>query len=104
LHRTLVLEGLRVAPTERVQAFDMRMIDTVRGFLQLAGSGIRRSRLDAAAFVVYHSVRACMLARLLEAPAGLDDGSLVEELTDMIVRYLARSADRWSEAPPERLT
>jgi hypothetical protein len=53
---------------------------------------IRRQNHDVAAFVVYNSVRATMLARLLEAPAGLDDTALVEELTDLVVSYLIGTA------------
>jgi hypothetical protein len=34
-------------------------------------------------------VRATMLAYLLESPAGVDDSVLVEELTQLIVRYLS---------------
>lgn len=88
LHRTLVVEGLRVTPTERVKAFDLRMVDTIRGFLSFAGLPLRRPQLGAAAFVAYHSVRACMLARLLEAPQGFTDEALVNELTDLVVGYL----------------
>src|SRR5450755_4512123 len=62
LHRLLVVEGLRVTPTERVQAFDMRIITAIRSFLGLANVSIRRKNLDAAAFVVYQAVRATMLA------------------------------------------
>jgi hypothetical protein len=50
--------------------------------------------------VIFQSVRAVMLARLLESPANLDDDTLVEELTDLLVRYLvdegARSAEQSS--------
>lgn len=88
LHRVLAVEGLRVTPTERVQAFDMRAIATIRAFLSLGGGAVRRRNVDAAAFVVYQAVRATMLAYLLEQPAGLDDQALVEELTDLVVRYL----------------
>jgi hypothetical protein len=45
--------------------------------------------LEAAAFVIYQSVRATMLAHLLEAPASVDDPTLVNELTELIVRYLS---------------
>ena len=93
LHRLLVLEGLRVGPAERVKAFDLRLVDTLRGFLSLAKVSIRRKRVDAAAFVAFHSVRACMLARLLEAPPGLDDAALIEELTELVVRYLVDEAE-----------
>src|SRR5687768_11064848 len=33
LHRLLALEGLRITPTERVQAFDLRMVSVIRVFL-----------------------------------------------------------------------
>lgn len=89
LHRLLVVEGLRVTPTERVQAFDNRIIGLVRSFLNLANVRIRRKNLDAAAFVVYQAVRASMLACLLERPPGLDSETLVEEITDLVMRYLA---------------
>lgn len=88
LHRLLVVEGLRVTPADRVQAFDLRMLAVIRAFLASAGLPIRRQNHDVAAFVVYNSVRATMLARLLQAPAGLDDAALVEELTDLAVSYL----------------
>jgi len=92
LHRVLAVEGLRVTPTERVLAFDGRAIATIRAFLSLPGTGMRRPNLDAAAFVIYQAVRATMLAYLLEEPAGLDDETLVDELTDLILRYLAEPA------------
>ena len=92
LHRVLVVEGLRVTPTDRVQAFDMRVIGVIRGFLAVAGLPLRRSNLDASSFVIYHAVRAAMLARLLESPPGVGDAALVEELTDLVVRYLVADA------------
>lgn len=94
LHRLLVVEGLRVTPTDRVQAFDLRMVNAIRVFLSSSGLPIRRQNHDVAAFVVYHSVRATMLARLLEAPAGVDDRALVDEVTDLVLSYLVGAAPR----------
>ncbi len=88
LHRLLVVEGLRVAAPDRVQAFDLRMVGAIRSFFAHAGLPIRRQNHDVAAFVIYNSVRATMLARLLEAPPGVDDAALVEELSDLVVSYL----------------
>jgi AcrR family transcriptional regulator len=88
LHRVLAVEGLRVTEPERVQAFDLRMVAMIRTFLALAGQGIRRSNLEAASFVIYQSVRATMLAYLLERPPGLDDAALVDEVTELILAYL----------------
>ena len=89
LHRLLVVAGLSVTPAERVQAFDMRIIAVVKSFLSLAKVRIRRANLDAAAFVVYQAVRASMLACVVERPPGLDSETLVDELTDLVLRYLA---------------
>ena len=97
LHRLLVVEGLRVTDTARVQAFDMRIIALVRSFLNLAHARIRRKNLDAAAFVVYQCVRASMLACLLERPPGLDSETLVDEITDLVLRYLAADPAPLSE-------
>jgi AcrR family transcriptional regulator len=88
LHRVLAVEGLRVTPTERVQAFDARIVGAIKTFLVHAKPRIRREHVDAAAFVVYQSVRAAMLAYLIEAPAGVEEEALVDELTDLVVRYL----------------
>jgi AcrR family transcriptional regulator len=88
LHRVLALEGLRVTPAHRVHAFDMRIIGVVRSFLAVSSLPIRRKNLDAAAFVIFQSVRASMLARMLESPPGMDDETLTHELTDMVLRYL----------------
>ena len=101
LHRILALEGMRVTPTERVLAFDIQIVNAIKAFLQLAGSRIRRKHVDGAAFVVYQSVRASMLAYLLENPSGVDDAALVEELTDLIVIYLT-GAEETKPARPRR--
>jgi AcrR family transcriptional regulator len=88
LHRVLALEGLRVAPTDRVQAFDHRIVETLRAFFESTIFAIRRPNKHAAAFVLYQSVRATMLAKILEEPPGLNDEILVEELTELVVSYL----------------
>jgi AcrR family transcriptional regulator len=88
LHRVLALEGVRVTPAERVKAFDMRVIAVIRSFLAVSSWSVRRKNVDAAAFVVFQSVRATLLSRMLEAPPGLDDETVTEELTDLVHRYL----------------
>ncbi len=88
LHRVLAIDGLRVTPTERVQAFDRRVVDTLRAFFDAAPFVIVRENRTLAAFVLYQSVRATMLAYILEEPPGIDDRLLVEELTDLVVAHL----------------
>ena len=90
LHRVLAIEGLRVAKPERVHAFDVRIIAIIRHFLAATGGSVRRENLDAAAFVAFQSVRATMLATLLERPPGMDEATLVGEMVDLVIRYLVR--------------
>lgn len=88
LHRLLAVEGLRITPPERVLAFDLRLVAAIRGFLSHSPIRLKRTNLDAASFVVYQSVRASMLAYLIEKPAGVDTPALCEELTELILSYL----------------
>ncbi len=92
LHRLLAIDGLRVAPTERVQAFDHRLVEMLRSFLEMTSFAIKRKNRHAAAFVLYHSVRATMLAAIMEEPLGLSDESLVGEVTDMVLSHLLRDS------------
>lgn len=99
LHRVLAIEGLRVAMADRVHAFDLRIIAIVRHFLVATETPIRRKNVDAAAFVAFQSVRATMLASLLERPPGLEEDTLVAEVVDLILRYLVRTESPTSTRP-----
>jgi AcrR family transcriptional regulator len=88
LHRVLAIEGLRVAHADRVHAFDLRVVGIIRHFLAATAAPIRRRDLEAAAFVAFQSVRATMLASLLERPPGLGAAALEGELVDLVLRYL----------------
>lgn len=90
LHRVLAIEGLRVAAAERVHAFDLRVIEIIHGFLMATDAPLRRENLQAAAFVAFQSVRATMLATLLERPAALSQEDVIAELVDLVLRYLVR--------------
>jgi AcrR family transcriptional regulator len=92
LHRVLAVDGLRYSTPERVLAFDAKSVALVKAFLSFAGPRIRSTNLEAAAFVVYQSVRATMLGYLLESPAGVSDDVIIAELTELIIRYLATEA------------
>lgn len=102
LHRVLAIEGLRVVEADRVHAFDVRIVGIIRHFLAATGTIVRRENLDAAAFVAFQSVRATMLASLLERPPGLDDATLVSEIVDLVLRYLVADEPVASAAPPPK--
>jgi AcrR family transcriptional regulator len=93
VHRVLAMEGLRATKADRLHSFDLRVIALVRHFLAATGAPVRRKNVDAAAFIAFQCVRATMLASLLEKPAGLNDETLVEELVDLLLRYLVE--DDW---------
>jgi AcrR family transcriptional regulator len=95
MHRVLAMEGLRATKADRLQSFDLRIISLVRHFLAATDVPVRRKNVDAAAFVAFQSVRATMLAMLLESPAGLNEKSVVDELVDLLLRYLVD--DEWLE-------
>ena len=92
LHRVLAVDGLRYSTPERVLAFDAKSVALVKAFLIFAAPRLRSANLEAAAFVVYQSVRATMLGYMLESPAGVDDDVIIAELTELILRYLSREA------------
>ncbi len=94
LHKVLAIEGLRVVEAERVHAFDTRVVDIIRQFLAAGPAPMRRKNLEAAAFVAFQSVRATMLAMLLERPPGLSEEDLVAELVDLVLGYLVEDPAR----------
>jgi AcrR family transcriptional regulator len=102
VHRVLAMEGLRANKAARLVSFDLRVIALIRHFLAATGTPIRRKNVDAAAFVAFQCVRATMLASLLESPAGLDDQTLVEELVDLLLRYLVDDEHVRAEMPNGR--
>ncbi len=93
MHRVLAMEGLRATKADRIHSFDLRVIALVRHFLAASGAPVRRQNVDAAAFVAFQCVRATMLASLIESPAGLNNDAMVEELSDLLLRYLVD--DEW---------
>jgi len=91
LHRVLAIEGLRVVSADRVHAFDLRVIAIIRSFLLASKAELRPDiDIEAASFIAYQSVRATMLACLLERPAGLEMEGLVSQMIDLVARYLLR--------------
>lgn len=93
VHRALALESLRATKANQLHAFDLRVIAIVRHFLSATGAVVRRKNVDAASFVAFQCVRATMLASLLENPAGLNEQTLIEEVVDLLLRYLVE--DEW---------
>jgi hypothetical protein len=62
--------------------------------LQGTQAPLRRRNVRAAAFVAFQSVRATMLAMLLERPDDLSQEQLIDELVDLVLRYLVHDEPR----------
>ncbi len=90
LHRFLALEGLRSAPGLGVQAFDRKIVELLRVFFEATNLRVERPNKQVAAFILYQTVRACLLAAILEEPAGVTDELLVTEISDMVAAHLVR--------------
>jgi AcrR family transcriptional regulator len=88
LHRLLAVNGMHVSPADRVVAFDRKIVETLRVFFELSPLGVTRPNKHAAAFVLYQSVRATLLAAILEEPSGLSDDVLLDEVTTLVVGHL----------------
>lgn len=104
VHRVLAMEGLRTTKAARLQSFDLRIIGLVRHFLSATGATVRRKNVDAAAFIAFQCVRAVMLASLLETSPGLNNATMVEELVDLLMRYLVEEEEVVAVDSEERVT
>jgi AcrR family transcriptional regulator len=88
LHKVLIEQVPRVGKLEKVVAVEREVACLVQVFLEARRGDLRRSNVDAAAFVLCHVVEAVTHAAVLaelDVPRSRD---VEDELTDMILRYL----------------
>ena len=91
LHKVLIEQVPRVGKLEKVVAVEREVAALVQVFLAARRGDLRRSNVDAVAFVLCHVVEAVTHAAVL---AELDTSrcrGVEDELTDMILRYLPAS-------------
>jgi hypothetical protein len=91
LHKVLVEQVPRVGDLERIGAFEHRIAGLVRSYLESATGEIGRDDLPLAAFVAAQAVVSLTHKAVAERPGPLQDGSLVNEVADLIHGYLAPS-------------
>lgn len=89
LHRVLVEQVPRVGRMDKIEDVEGRVRALVRAYLEAHRPELRRKDLDMAAFVVVHVVEALTHFAVLMRPELLDD-RLVDEMTDVLVRYLKK--------------
>ena len=89
LHKVLVEQVPRVGDMKRVGAFEQRIAELVRSYLERHAGEIGRGDLPLAAFVVAQAVVSLTHKAVAERPETLEDGRLEGEVTDLVLGYLA---------------
>lgn len=85
LYRMLAAEGPSAACAGRSWAFERGAVEALR----LALAPLRTDH-DMAAFVAFQAARATTLAALLDRPADLSPESVIAEVVELVLGYLAR--------------
>ncbi len=88
LHRVFLDKLPDTGRTEQRQGEIRRVVEAVRVLLERRKDEIRPRDLDVAAFVLVNAVEAVTNAAFFEFPERLRDPALVDEITELAVRYL----------------
>ncbi|HEY3816356.1 MAG TPA: TetR/AcrR family transcriptional regulator [Polyangiaceae bacterium] len=88
LHKVLIEQVPRIGKLERIVGVEREVEVLVAAFLEARRGELRRSRLEAAAFVVCNLVEAVTHAAVLAELRDPRRSEVAAELTDMILRYL----------------
>jgi AcrR family transcriptional regulator len=88
LHKVLIEQVPRIGKLEHVVGVEREVEVLVAVFLEARKDEIRRSKLDAAAFVLCNLVEAVTHASVLAELKDPRRSEVATELTDMVLRYL----------------
>jgi AcrR family transcriptional regulator len=88
LHKVLIEQVPRIGGLERLNEIDRRVTALVRAYLDAHKNELRVRDTGLAAFIVVHIVEGLAHAAVLEHPEYLAGGRLVEETTEVVLRYL----------------
>jgi AcrR family transcriptional regulator len=89
LHHVLCQEVPKVGELTKVYGFEQHLAEVCRRFLFSVSERSRFTDVDRAVFLLVNAVPGVIRAAIQADPTAQNDGRLAEELTDMIVRYLA---------------
>lgn len=89
LHKVLVEQVPRVGDLERIGGIEERIARLLRGYLERHAEEVRPGDLSLAAFVVARAVESLGHEAVLGRPESLKDGRLAEEITALVLGYLA---------------
>jgi AcrR family transcriptional regulator len=89
LHHVLCQEVPKIGELQKVYGFEQHLAEICRQQLFAAGQSVRHTDVDRAVFLLVNAMPGVIRAAIQADPQAVDDGRLADELTDMIVRYLA---------------
>ena len=90
LHRVLFEQVPRIGRLDHLAALDRRSAEMVKGYLDAHRDELRVRDTELAAMFVVKTVVALTHHAVLGSPEALDEARIVEEISDVVVRYLAR--------------
>jgi AcrR family transcriptional regulator len=88
LHRVLIEQMQRMNAVDRIDGFEEQAQTLVEAFLTNHKHKIRRKNVKLAARAALLAVRGTTLWTVLRAPSQLEDMEFIDEISDMITRYL----------------
>jgi len=88
LDHVLCQEVPKVGELEKVYGFEQHLAERCRSHL-FTDTHVRQVDVDRAVFLLVNAVPGVVRAAVRENPSGEGDDRLADDLTDMIVRYLA---------------
>jgi AcrR family transcriptional regulator len=90
LEKALIEQIPRVERKHPIDAFRRAVIDMTRAWLEHRRKDLRVRDLDLAAFMMVHIIDALTQAAILERPEYLAGDRLVDEISAVLMRYLAK--------------
>lgn len=93
LHRVL-MEGIPWTAAEKHHQMEEQAIRLTRAYLELHQREIRPKNLDLAAAIVVDTIEALTHGAVLHRPELLDSEELIDEVTELVVRYLEKPVAR----------
>jgi len=88
LHRVLVEQMARLGTPETLDSFEAQTQALIEGFLTSHRAELRPRNVKVAARVALLAVRGVTMWTLLRTPEQLHDEEFIDEITEMVTRYL----------------
>jgi len=88
LHRVFAEQLPRTPGHDKVQQIEQRVGGLLQGYLQARKGELRVTDAKLATFVIAHTVESLTHAAVIDHPELLEDNQIVDEMTDVVLRYL----------------